>query len=114
MAETIGQRVLVYRVRDGALGEPAEFCRTEPGYPDGMCFDVEGRLYVAATVAHEVQVFDRQGTRAERLPCGEDSMPTNCCFGGSEGKTLFVTESRGGRVLAFDLATPGLPLFPFR
>ena len=114
VAETIGQRVLVYRVRDGALGEPAEFCRTEPGYPDGMCFDVEGRLYVAATVAHEVQVFDRQGTRVESLPCGEESMPTNCCFGGPESKTLFVTESRGGRVLAFDLATPCLPLFPFR
>jgi gluconolactonase len=114
VAETLRQRVLLYRVRDGGLGEPVEFCRTEPGFPDGMCFDREGRLYVAATLAHEVQVFDRQGARIESLPCGEESMPTNCCFGGSEGKTLFVTESRGGRVLAFDLAVSGLPLFPFR
>ena len=114
VAETLGQRVLLYRVRDGGLGEPVEFCRTEPGFPDGMCFDRDGRLYVAATLAHEVQVFDQQGARVESLPCGEESMPTNCCFGGSEGKTQFVTESRGGRVLAFELAAPGLPLFPFR
>lgn len=114
VAETFRQRVLLYRVRDGILGEPTEFCRTDPGFPDGMCFDEEGRLYVAATLAHEVQVFDRQGSRTESLPCGEDSMPTNCCFGGAEGKTLFVTESRGGQILAFDLTVPGLPLFPFR
>jgi gluconolactonase len=114
VAETLRQRVLLYRVRDGRLGEPVEFCRTDPGFPDGMCFDTEGRLYVAATLAHEVHVFDRRGTRVESLPCGDDSMPTNCCFGGPEGKTLFVTESRGGRVLAFDLTIAGLPLFPFR
>jgi len=114
VAETLRQRVLVYRVGDGGLGEPAEFCRTEGGFPDGMCFDVEGNLYVAATLAHEVQAFDRRGSRVDSLPCGEESMPTNCCFGGSEGKTLFVTESRGGSVLAFDLTVPGLPLFPFR
>jgi len=114
VAETMRQRALLYHVQDGALSEPADFCRTDPGYPDGMCFDQEGRLYVAATLAHEVQVFDRRGSRVESLPCGEDSMPTNCCFGGSDGKTLFVTESRGGRVLAFDLTVPGLHLFPFR
>lgn len=114
VAETFRQRVLVYPFHDGALGEPREFCRTEPGFPDGMCFDVEGRLYVAATMAGEVQVFDRDGRLVERLRCGEESMPTNCCFGGPDGRTLFVTDSRGERVLAFDLEVPGLPLFPFR
>jgi gluconolactonase len=114
IAETFRQRVLLYRVRDGRLGEPVEFCRTDPGFPDGMCFDVEGRLYVAATLANLVQVFDARGSLVEKLPCGEDSMPTNCCFGGPQVKTLFVTDSRGDRVLAFDLATAGLPLYPFR
>jgi gluconolactonase len=114
VAETFGQRVLVYPFRDGALGEPREFCRTDPGFPDGFCFDEAGRLYLAATVGHEIQVFDRDGTRVDRLPCGEGSMPTNCCFGGADGRTLFVTDSAGERVLAFDLDAAGLPLFPFR
>ena len=114
VAETFGQRVLVYTVRDGGLGEPEEFCRTEPGFPDGLCFDAEGRLYVAATLGQEVQLFDATGQLVDRLSCGEESMPTNCCFGGPERRTLFVTDSRGERVLAFDLEAAGLPLFPFR
>ena len=114
VAETFGQRVLVYLVQGGSLGEPREFCRTDPGFPDGMCFDEDGRLYVAATMGGEVQVFDRDGRCVDRLPCGDGSLATNCCFGGPDGRTLFVTESRGERVLAFDLDVAGLPLFPFR
>lgn len=114
VAETFRQRVLVYPVQGDGLGEPREFCRTEPGFPDGMCFDEWSHLYVAATTAGEVQVFDVDGRCVDRLSCGEGSMLTNCCFGGSEGRTLFVTDSRGERVLAFDLDVAGLPLFPFR
>lgn len=111
---TFERRVLRYPVRAGRLGEPEEFCKIDPGMPDGMCFDVNGRVYVAATVAEEVQVFDTGGTLVDRLPCGENSMITNCCFGGAENKTLFATDARRERVLAFDLGVGGLPLFPFR
>jgi len=114
VAETFGRRVLVYLVRDGALGEPEEFCRIDPGMPDGMCFDVDGLLYVAATSAEQVQVFDRDGVCVERLHCGDNALITNCCFGGSDGAALFATDSRGQRVLAFELGVAGLPLFPFR
>ncbi len=114
VAETFGKRVLVYPIEGDGLGEAREFCRLEPGMPDGMCFDEEGRLYVAATIAEEVQVFDVDGQCVERLRCGENSLPTNCCFGGADGHTLFVTDSRGERVLAFELDVAGLPLFPFR
>jgi len=114
VSETFGRRVLVYPLRDGRLGEPREFCRSDPGMPDGMCFDEDGRLYVASTVAEQVQVFDRDGACVERLSCGDNSMATNCCFGGPDGRTLFVTDARNERVLAFDLGERGLPLFPFR
>ena len=79
-----------------------------------MCFDADGLLYVAATVAEEIHVFDAKGACVERLRCGEQSLITNCCFGGSDGTTLFVTDSRQERVLAFDLEIAGLPLYPFR
>jgi gluconolactonase len=114
VAVTFERRVLVYPVLAGGLGEPEEFCRIEPGMPDGICFDAEGRLYVAATVAEDVQVFDTRGHCIERLPCGEQSLITNCCFGGQDGRTLFVTDARRERVLAFDLDVEGLPLYPFR
>ncbi len=114
VAETFGRRVLVYPLRDGRLDEPREFCRIDPGMPDGMCFDEAGHLHVASTTAEEVQVFDGDGRCVARLACGAGSMVTNCCFGGPDGRTLFVTDSRGERVLAFDLEVRGLPLLPFR
>ena len=114
VAETFGRRVLVYPVRGGTLGEPQEFCKIDPGMPDGMGFDADGLLYVAATVAEEIQVFDAKGACVQRLRCGDNSLITNCCFGGSDGTTLYATDSRRQRVLAFDLGARGLPLFPFR
>jgi gluconolactonase len=111
---TFERRVLRYRVRDGRLDAPEEYCKIDPGMPDGMCFDVDGRLYVAATVAEEVQVFETSGSCVDRLKCGENSMITNCCFGGPDNTTLFVTDARRERVLAFDLDVAGLPLYPFR
>ncbi|MEX1254571.1 MAG: SMP-30/gluconolactonase/LRE family protein [Dehalococcoidia bacterium] len=114
VSETFGQRVLVYSVAGAALGEPAEFCRIDPGFPDGMCFDRQGRLYVASTLAGQVQVFDAAGKLTERLACGDESMPTNVCFGGTDGRTLFVTDARAERLLAFEREAAGLPLFPFR
>jgi gluconolactonase len=111
---TFEQRVLAYPIADGKLGDPREFCRTEPGFPDGMCFDETGNLYVAATMAQSVQVFDRDGARIEDLSCGENSMPTNCCFGGPDGRALFVTDARNERVLSLERDQRGLPLFPFR
>jgi sugar lactone lactonase YvrE len=59
-------------------------------------------------------VFDVDGKRVEQISCGENSMPTNCCFGGADDTTLFVTDARNERVLAFARDIPGLPLFPFR
>ncbi len=114
VAETFRQRVLRYPFKDGSLGEPETFCTTEPGFPDGMCLDVDGRVYVAATLAHEVQVFAPDGSRLYSLPCSERSLPTNCCFGGPHRSTLYVTDSMSGRVLTFNLSTAGLPLYPFR
>jgi gluconolactonase len=114
VAETLGQRILAYPLRDGALGDPREFCRTDPGFPDGFCFDERGYLHIAATMASEVQVIDLEGRIVERLSCGEGGLVTNCCFGGTDGKTLFATESQGERVFAFELDVAGLPLYPFR
>lgn len=111
---TFERRVLRYRVHGGRLETPEEYCKFDPGMPDGMCFDANGRLYIAATVAEEIQVFDATGACVDHLPCGDNSMITNCCFGGPGNATLFVTDARRERVLAFDMGIAGLPLFPFR
>jgi len=78
---------------------------------DGMCADVDGRLYVCCTRDHAVRVFEPDGTEVDRLDVPGDGLVTNCCFGGAELRTLFVTEGMPGRVLAFEgMPTPGLPV----
>jgi gluconolactonase len=110
LAETLSRRILRFRVgADGALSEPETFAELPVGEPDGIAFDVRGRLHVAATTADCVVVLDADGSLAETLELGP-SFPTNLCFGGPDGRTLLVTAGKGGRVLAVERDVPGLPL----
>lgn len=75
---------------------------TERG-PDGMTIDAEYRLYVTAGFNHSdtaaqtanlykagVYVISHEGKLLDFLAVPAD-MITNCCFGGNDGKTLFIT-----------------------
>jgi sugar lactone lactonase YvrE len=73
--------------------------------PDGLCVDVDGRLYVASTYAHCVSVVEGAEI-VDRYVCG-DGMATNCCFGGTE---LYVTESRRGTLWRYPVGVEGLQL----
>lgn len=92
-------------------GSPSLFGRMEGDRgPDGMAFDREGRLHAAHFGKGVVAVFDTNGYVVEELDAG-GAKPTNCCFGGSDGRTLFVTEAEKGRLIAIERPVPGLPLF---
>src|SRR5262245_17354775 len=83
------------------------------GGGDGFCLDTEGNYYVAATVDHGVRVVDPAGAEVDFLPIDGDGVTTNCCFGGTDGRTLFATDAVPGRVVAWEgLPHPGLPLHP--
>ena len=66
---------------------------------DGMCLDDEGNI--VATAGWElggpgpmIYVFSPQGRVIETHPAPA-SRPTNCCFGGPDGTTLFITSTDG-------------------
>jgi gluconolactonase len=66
---------------------------------DGMCLDAEGNI--VATNGWEVSgpgamitVFSPTGRVLETHPVPADR-PTNCCFGGNDLTTLFVTTTQG-------------------
>jgi gluconolactonase len=81
------------------------------GGGDGFCLDAEGRFYVASTIEHGVRVVEPDGTVADFLSIDGDGLATNCCFGGDDLCTLFVTDALPGNVVAFEaMPTPGLPL----
>jgi gluconolactonase len=118
VAETPTGRVWAF----GLLG-PGQVGRrhvlaTVPGAPplnvafcDSMCVDAEGNVIVATIVNGGVTSISPDGTRVEHTPC-PDPLTTNACFGGPELRTLYVTLSTRGELVAFDnWPTPGLPLY---
>jgi gluconolactonase len=74
-----------------------------------MAFDASGRLYCAHFGAGRVDLFAPDGTRIDEIPM-PGMKPTNCCFGGPNNSTLYVTEVETGSVYKIDLGAPGLPL----
>ena len=84
------------------------------GSGDGLCVDVDGRLYVANTAAHGVRVLEPDGQEVEFLALQGRGVTTNCCFGGADGRTLFATDGLPGHIVAWEgLPAPGLPLHPW-
>ena len=82
-----------------------------PGGGDGFCVDADGRFYVASTTEHGIRVVDPDGTIVDFLAIDGKGLTTNCCFGGDDLRTLFVTDALPGHVVAFaGMPTPGLPL----
>lgn len=79
--------------------------------PDGFCFDVSGRIIVAGHGSNNLFVLDgRDGRPIEVIELPEPGA-TNCCFGGTDFKTLYVTSSDYGHVYAIDWPVEGMQLF---
>ena len=79
------------------------------GLPDGMCIDEAGNLLICAENAGFVSVHAADGTPIARLDAG-DPKPTNCCFGGDDYRTLYVTGIGDGRVTTIEWERAGLRL----
>jgi gluconolactonase len=99
----------------GRVGPPEPYVELgEAARPDGMCFDVEGRLLVAGHETGHIFVIAPGGGTVERTVEIEDPDLTNLCFGGPQGKTLHVTCASLGVVVAIDWPVAGMRLHPDR
>lgn len=67
--------------------------------PDGLALDEEGNLFICHPSLGSVFVVDAQGLPKARIVSGTAGVNlTNCCFGGPNHKTLFITDSLEGNV----------------
>jgi gluconolactonase len=77
---------------------------------DSMAVDALGNLYVATLLHGGLTIVSPDGSVCRHLPL-PDRYTTNLCFGGPELRTLYVTLSGSGRLVAIDDWTiPGLRL----
>jgi len=113
----------------GAISNRREWLRLAAGdgVPDGMTTDAAGRIWLAHWGGGCVSCHDpRSGAELGRLKLPASQI-TNCCFGGPELRTLFITSARvdlspaqlereplAGGLFAVELDQPGVPPSLFR
>ncbi len=82
------RHIRVFNVaRDGKLDAGKVFCSIDKGGPDGIRCDADGRIWTSS--GHGAQVFGPDGKLIVTINLPEAG--ANLCFGGADGKTLFVT-----------------------
>ena len=95
VAETFGHRLTAFDVsRDGSLSNKRCFAEHSGMYPDGICLDVEGAVWVADPRNKEVIRVKEGGEILERVSLG-DRGAYACTLGGADGCTLFICTNTG-------------------
>jgi sugar lactone lactonase YvrE len=107
--ESVQRNIWAFAIgADGALTDKRLAKKFEDFGFDGMRCDVDGNLYVTrhgkGTV---VKLSPATGEVLREVDVLGDS-PSNLCFGGADGRTVYVTEVKGRRLVQFRVDRPGL------
>lgn len=90
VSDYTGDRVWVFDVAsNGSLSEARTF--VQAARPDGLAVDLTGNLFVAAD--NGIAVFAPDGKPWGVIPVPQ--VPANCAFGGTDGRTLYITAREG-------------------
>jgi gluconolactonase len=73
--------------QDATLANGRVFCEINAGVPDGIRCDSDGRVWSSA--GDGIHIFALDGSLIGRILVPES--PANLCFGGTDGRTLFIT-----------------------
>jgi gluconolactonase len=80
--------IVAFDVVDGRrLERTRVFTVIDPGSPDGFRVDVAGNVWTSA--GDGIHVLDTDGVELGRILLPQT--PSNCAFGGPDGRTLFIT-----------------------
>jgi len=97
---------------DGSVAKVGTYVQLSGGTgPDGLALDAQGRLAIAHTGMGCVWIVDELGEPVYRVRSCEGLHTTNMAYGGPDGKTLYITESGSGSVLAARLDVPGKAMY---
>ncbi|HTS93733.1 MAG TPA: SMP-30/gluconolactonase/LRE family protein [Stellaceae bacterium] len=120
VGETLAHRLTAFDIgADGTLANRRVFAHIEDCFPDGICLDVEGAIWVAdARGNRAIRVFE--GGHIERTVSTGARGCYACMLGGEDRRTLFLCTSSGsgpamalkrdGRIESIRVDVPGAGL----
>ena len=104
VADYNGNAVRTFGVAsDGSTSNRKDFVTVTT--PDGFAVDCAGNLYVASGTPGVIQVYSPSGTKLGSVTVVASL--SNMAFGGSDGKTLYITA--GKALYSLDMNLPGYP-----
>ncbi len=120
VGETFANRLSAYDIRDdGMLVNHRVFAETPGCFPDGICLDAEGAVWVTNPQGDAVlRVFE--GGRIAQKISTDERRSFACMLGGEDRRTLFVVtnvgsgpaiaEKKAGRIETIQVEVPGAGL----
>jgi sugar lactone lactonase YvrE len=118
VAETLGQRLTAFDLdAAGELSNRRVFAALEGCWPDGICLDAEGAIWVADARSPRLLRVAQGGAVLETIALEPGRNSYACMLGGDDRRTLFVLtntgsgpqmgEKRDGRVETVRVEVPG-------
>lgn len=122
IGETIGKRLTSFDIAaDGGLSNRRLFWQFDDVFPDGICLDAEGGIWVADPRGHRVvRAIERRGI-VQTIQMSEGRHAFACMLGGEDRRDLYICtstasgpamgEKRDGaiEVIRVEVAGAGLP-----
>ncbi len=95
LAESLGHRLTAFDIgADGGLGRRRVWAELPGYFPDGICLDADGAVWVAdARGKRVIRVFE--GGHVDRTITTGEQGTYACMLGGKERRTLFICTSSG-------------------
>ncbi len=106
--ESVQRKVWAFRVQtDGSLTDK-RLIKEFPDFGfDGMRIDVDGNLYISRHGKGSIVKMSPKGVLLQEITLPGKN-PSNLCFGGPDGRTIYVTEMEHGQLVQFRVDRPGL------
>jgi gluconolactonase len=99
----------------GAAFKVGAYIRLSGGNgPDGLAIDEAGGLAIAHLGLGSVWIVNAIGEPVARVKSCAGLATTNLAYGGEDNRTLYITESETGQILAARVETPGRMMFSHR
>lgn len=107
ISESAKNRILTYDIANsGMLINKKTLIELPGGDPDGIDIDENGNLYVAHFGGKSIYIISPEGTIIQKIET-PGQKPSNMEFGGSDFKTLFLTEDETNSLYKIQTNIPG-------